>query len=159
VEVEAAHVEAVVGTGGGGSHGGWSHRHGGWRQGSVEDGGAYATVEKGAATVDPEKGAAAVVKEVGGRAPHIPTSDVLASDILASSPVSCNCGDLGSDVLVSSPVRCNRGFQRPRVVALTSSRRRRRPRVELYEEREGKDEVKKKVKISFGERSEKIWRR
>jgi hypothetical protein len=147
-------VEAVVGTGGGGSHGGWSHRHGGWRQGSVEDGGAAATVEKGAATIDPEKGAAAVVKEVGGRAPRIPTSD-----ILVSSPVSFTCGDLGSDVLVSSPVRCNRGFQRPRVVALASSRRRRCLRVELYEEREGKDEVKKKEKMSFGERSEKIWRR
>jgi hypothetical protein len=142
-------VEAVVGTGGGGSHGGWSHRHGGWRQGSVEDGGAAATVEKGAATIDPEKGAA--VKEVGGHAPRIPTSDI--------PPVSFTCDDLGSDVLVSSPVRCNRGFQRPRVVALASSRRPRCLRVELYEEREGKDEVKKKEKISFGERSEKIWRR
>jgi hypothetical protein len=70
--VEAAHVEAVVGVSSGGSHGGWSRRrrsegegsryhHGGWRQGSVEDGGVVAAV-------DLEKGAAAVVEEGGGRA-------------------------------------------------------------------------------------------
>jgi hypothetical protein len=72
VEVDAACMEAVVGAGGGGSHGGWS-------RGSVEDGGAAAAVEKGATTVDLEKGAAAIVEEVGGR-------------ILTSSPVSCTRG-------------------------------------------------------------------
>jgi hypothetical protein len=86
VEMEAVRVEAVVGVGSGGSHARWSHRHGGWRQGSVEDGGAAAAMEKRAATVDPEKGAVAVVEEVGGRTL---TPDVLASGILASSLVSC----------------------------------------------------------------------
>jgi hypothetical protein len=76
VEVDAACMEAVVGADGGGSHGGWSRRHGGWRRGSVEDGGAAAAVEKGATTVDLEKGAAAIIEEVGGH-------------ILTSSPVSC----------------------------------------------------------------------
>jgi hypothetical protein len=89
--VEAARVEAVVGASGGGSHGGWSRRrrsegegshrcHGGWRRGSVEDGGAAATVEKGAVIVDPEKGDAVVVEE-GGR--------TLAFGILMLLPVSC----------------------------------------------------------------------
>jgi hypothetical protein len=93
--VEAAHVEAVVGAGGGGSHGGWSRRHGGWRRGSVEDGGAAAAMKKGATAVDPEKGATAVVEEGGGRA--------LASDVLTSG------------ILMSSLVSCTRGIRRPRV--------------------------------------------
>jgi hypothetical protein len=98
--VEAARVEAVVGASGGGSHGGWSRcrrsegegsrrRHGGWRRGSVKNGGAAAAVEKGAATIDPEKGVAAAVEEGGGCAL---ASDVLASDILALLPVSCTHG-------------------------------------------------------------------
>jgi hypothetical protein len=72
--VEAACMEAVGGANGGGSHEGWSHRrrfegegshrrHGGWRRGSMEDGGAAAALEKGAAAADPEEGAAAIVKE------------------------------------------------------------------------------------------------
>jgi hypothetical protein len=93
--VEAARVEAVVGASGGGSHGGWSRRrrsegegshrrHGGWRRGSVEDGGAVAAVEKGAATVDPEKGATVVVKQGGGRA-------LASSHPMSSLPASSRC--------------------------------------------------------------------
>jgi hypothetical protein len=63
----------------------YSHRrHGGWRRGSVEDGGAVAAVEKGAATVDPEKGATAVVKQGGGRA-------LASSHPTSSLPASSRC--------------------------------------------------------------------
>jgi hypothetical protein len=92
--VEATRVEAVVGTSGGGSHGGWSRcsrskgegshcHHGGWRRGLVEDGGTTAAMEKGATTIDLEKGVATVVEEGGGRA--------LASSRLTSLLPASSC--------------------------------------------------------------------
>jgi hypothetical protein len=88
--------------------------------------------------------------------PSRPTSSLPASSRHRRWAVLTVSDDLASDILTSSPMRCTHGFRRPRVVALTSSHCHRCPRVEMYEEREGKNKVKKKEKISFGEHSKKI---
>jgi hypothetical protein len=107
VEVEAGRLEAVVGTDGGGSHGGWRNR-----------------CRRGEGSRHRRSGEGSCRRCRGSRRtrPRVLTSDVLASGILVSSPVSC------------TPSARRPCVRRPRVVAgemysqlLESSRR--RPRI------------------------------